>query len=372
MKLSKNQQAFFALLRAGLWEQNVQLSQFKGIDFNEIYRLAEEQSVVGLIAAGAQHVVDVKVPQIEFLTFIGRAVQIEQQNSNMNQFIERLVPKMRKEGIYTLLVKGQGIAQCYERPLWRSCGDVDLLLNAEDYERAKHLLSPRALSIAQEISSVKHQGLTMDGGFMVELHGTLHTRLSNRIDKLIDNVQADTFTNKRVRVWRNGNADVLIPAPDNDIIFLFTHIIKHFYVEGIGLRQICDWCRFFWIYHNSLDMELLEQRLRSMKLMSEWQAFAALAVDWLGIPVEAMPFYSNSNRCLHKATMIMDFMFETGNFGHNRNQLMQKSYIINKTHSLNRKIIDFGRHARIFPLDSTRFFFHIMKEGLGNIMRGEA
>ena len=52
------QQAFFALLRAGLWEKDVRLVPYGEIDFSAILDLAEEQSVVGLLAAGIEHVVD--------------------------------------------------------------------------------------------------------------------------------------------------------------------------------------------------------------------------------------------------------------------------------------------------------------------------
>ena len=72
-------------------------------------------------------------------------LQIEKQNSAMNSFIGVLVEKMRKEGIYTLLIKGQGVAQCYEKPLWRSCGDIDLYLS-EDNCKCPNPGSQRILS----------------------------------------------------------------------------------------------------------------------------------------------------------------------------------------------------------------------------------
>lgn len=75
---------------------------------------------------------DVKVPKEILLQFIGQSLQLEQRNQAMNIFIAEIVDKMRIEGIYTLLVKGQGIAQCYERPLWRASGDVDLLLSQDN------------------------------------------------------------------------------------------------------------------------------------------------------------------------------------------------------------------------------------------------
>ena len=50
----------------------------------------------------------------------------------MNHFIGGSEGKMRNAGIYTLLVKGQGAAQNYERPLWRECGEVVFFLNYEN------------------------------------------------------------------------------------------------------------------------------------------------------------------------------------------------------------------------------------------------
>ena len=49
--------SFFALVRAGFWEKDVRLSELEKIDFNEVCQLAEEQSVMGIVAAGQERVV---------------------------------------------------------------------------------------------------------------------------------------------------------------------------------------------------------------------------------------------------------------------------------------------------------------------------
>lgn len=113
------------------------------------------------------------VPKPIALQFIGRTVQLEQRNQAMNYFIGVLVEKMREAGIYTVLVKGQGAGQCYERPLWRSCGDVDFFfLDDENYERAKGFLKPLAASVEEEYVREKHLGMTIDP-WVVELHERL-------------------------------------------------------------------------------------------------------------------------------------------------------------------------------------------------------
>ena len=81
MKFNNNTQAFFSLVKAGLWEggnvnYNLNHNLFEGVDWGVVYRLAEEQAVVGLVAAGIDHVVDVKVPQAWALQFAGQTIQL--------------------------------------------------------------------------------------------------------------------------------------------------------------------------------------------------------------------------------------------------------------------------------------------------------
>ena len=360
VRLDNNQQAFFELTRAGLWENEAQLLQYGKVDYDEVFRIADEQSVIGLVTAGIEHVQDVKIPQEIVLQFIGISLQLEQQNKALNDFIVWLIETLRKEDVYTLLVKGQGIAQCYEKPLWRASGDVDLLLSEDNYQRAKKVLIPLADNVEQEYKTFKHIGITLKGDYVVELHGTLHSRLSKRIDRVIDGAQNDVFCGGNVRSWNNNGTSVFLPSPDNDVIFVFTHILHHFFIEGIGLRQICDWCRLLWTYRDSLDRGLLEKRIQKMGLITEWKAFAAFAVEYLGMPVSAMPLF-NENECrkLHrKADHILQFVLESGNFGHNREAANGKFC------SAWYKMKDFARHSRIFPLDSIKFFWHFLWNGV--------
>ncbi len=371
MTLNNNQLAFFELLRAGLWEKQARLSVFGAIDFMEVYRIAEEQSVVGLIAAGLEHVTDVKLPKEDILQFVGQALQLEQRNMAMNAFIAKLIAQLRTAEINALLVKGQGIAQCYEKPLWRACGDVDLLLTPDEYEKAKRLLIPLATEVEQEYSHFKHQGMTIDG-WEVELHGTQRSRLSRRVDRQIDAVQEDTFKYGNVRTWHNGDTDVFIPAPNNDVIFVFTHILHHFFFEGIGLRQLCDWCRLSWKYREEIDVKGLAFRLDEMGVMSEWKAFAAYAVEYLGMSAEAMPLLGEEARWSRKAVRINAFVLEVGNFGHKQRRYYGgMSYLRRKFVSFWGRLSDMLRHFRIFPLDSIRFFGGVLRSGLHAAVRGE-
>jgi len=74
-----------------------------------------------------------------------------------------------------------------------------------------------------------------------------------------------------------------------------------------------------------------------------------------------------------KADRIMEFVLKTGNMGHNRDMshFSKQHYLIRKCVSMGRRIGDLINHARIFPLNSLRFFPSIMWNGMRSAMRGE-
>ena len=69
-----NKNVFFALLRAGLWGDERPVQEFKGsivqdsVDWDEVYRLAQEQSVQGLVLQGIEELraknVELNVPKV--------------------------------------------------------------------------------------------------------------------------------------------------------------------------------------------------------------------------------------------------------------------------------------------------------------------
>lgn len=383
MKKDNTIEAFFALVRAGLWSDGNQEIRIDGTtNWNEVYELTQEQSVLGLVLAGLEHS-DIKPPKELLLQWIGEVQLIEQRNKAMNVYIAELIEEMRSQGIYTLLVKGQGLAQCYNRPNWRSSGDVDLLLSKDNYEKAKAFILPKGVLTEPEEAGKKHLAMQV-GQWAVELHGTLRVGLSARVDRMLDKVQYEIFYGGRVRSWMNGKTQVFLPAANEDVVYVFAHILQHFYKGGIGLRQICDWCRLLYTYRDLLNYKLLEQRIKRAGLMSEWKAFGAFAVEYLGMPSEAMPLLDvrckkEDCRCeidanlKKKADMICEFILEVGNFGHNRdNSYFQKhSYFVQKCISAWRRVKDLCRHATIFPVSSMRFFFGIMHNGIVSAVRGE-
>lgn len=374
--MDKNVNAFYCLLRAGLWESENQFSVIDDFDYQNLYKLAEDQSVLGLILSGVEQYRNITasvngIPQSFLLQWIGEVQYIEQRNLAMNLFLGDLVEKMRSEGIYTLLVKGQGIAQCYEKPLWRTCGDIDFLLSKENYDKAKDYLKPLATSLEPEGHYLKHAAFTIDG-WTVELHGNMRTRHSWRMDKGIDKVQNDIFYGGNVRSWMNGHTQIFMPSPDNDVIIIFTHFLKHFFGGGIGVRQLCDWCRLLWTYKSDINPILLEARLKKMGIWTEWKAFAAYAVQYLGMEPKAMPLYSDALKWKRKARRISEIVLQSGTFGHaDLSYIHQSPIIIRKIKSFWKGTKERFKLIEVFPMDTLNFFVFFIFSRSVAALKGE-
>ena len=354
---SKKTTAFLSLLRAGLWGNgNLDLLIDGTTDWQEVYRFATVQSVLGLVIAGLEHS-DVKPPQSLLLQWIGEIQVIERRNKEMNTFVAELINKLRCADIYAILVKGQGVAQCYEKPLWRSSGDVDLLLDSMNYEKAKSLLIPMAEFVNEEDLKKKEVAITIKG-VLVELHGNIPFAISKRVDVGIDDVLNEVFCRGKIKSWDCNGTQVFLPSPDNDVILVFTHFLHHFFIEGVGLRQICDWCRLLFTYKDSLNYELLESRIRKMGLMSEWKAFYNLASRYLGMPALESELTIHDSRFDKKADRIMELVLESGNFGHNKDLSYRTRYsgLTYKIVAAWRRLKDFASLIPVFPVDAPRFY----------------
>ena len=367
-----NIEAFYSLLRAGLWEDiDVNLDLKEKVDWEEVYQLAVEQSVIGVVLAGLEHSY-IKPSQDFLLQWIGEVQILEQQNKDMNHVVGDLVNKMQACDIYTLLVKGQGIAQCYERPLWRSSGDIDFYLSDTNFKKAKAFFRPLVDSFDPDTEYAQHINMHY-GEWVVEIHANQHCSFSARVNRVMDEIHRDLFYGGNVRSWMDGNTSVFLPSPDNDVLIVFTHFLNHFFRGGVGVRQICDWCRLLWTYRDSINYGLLESRIRKMGLMNVWKGFAAFAVAYLGMPKEAIPFYSSDKKWKKKADRISSFIMEVGNFGHNRdlNYYSNHSRFICKAISFDRRCRDMMKHIKIFPLETLRLYPYILYYGIVAAVEGE-
>ena len=118
------------------------------------------------------------------------------------------------------------------------------------------------------------------------------------------------------------------------------------------------------------DFSFFHRSEKLVQLMSEWKVFGAMTVEFLGMPVEALPFYSPDSSCNKKAERLMSFILTTGNMGANRDLIYydRHSYVVSKLMSLKWHTTDAIEQFFIFPLDSMKIWGSMLVNGVKRIM----
>ena len=123
--MKKSQIQFLELLRAGLWGVAPYPNHFKpdSTDWRAVLRIAKEQTMVVVVTDGIELLPKELWPSKEAMMKLAMMrLKTEQAHRLLNSTLAQIINALEAEGVHSVLLKGQGIAQNYRRPESRACG----------------------------------------------------------------------------------------------------------------------------------------------------------------------------------------------------------------------------------------------------------
>ena len=368
--MKKTEEIFLELIKVGLWEKTLPIPPLEGgafnladIDWEGVYQHVVAQTMVGVVADGMATVgmKELQVPKEVKLKTLQQVMRIEEGNEKMNTLLPLLYKKLKKSGLKPCLLKGQGVAQCYPQPNHRQSGDIDLFCyRQEDYEKAKDVVSKVAQHIGGEEDHRKHFDCTIEE-IVVELHGDIKTQIKKKTDQYINTFIHNHFDN--YVDLKDEHLGCYLAPPNFDALFIFVHMLQHYFNSGIGLRQVCDWLVFLNHNYEKIDTTLLKEDIQLLGLMKEWQVFGNMAVNMLGYPQEKMPFYLE--KYMKEGKITLKQIMKAGNFG--RNMYLKdrpKNYILGKLYTFYKNNMMRLGNLLIFPQEAIYGIPFLIKDGI--------
>lgn len=364
------QQQLFALVRAGLWGAPTDMVFFPSRpDWESICAQAARQTVSGLVAT-ATFPPALRPPLCIKNRLRNITIATIRSHALLNRTLVELIDRFRQHGIYPVLLKGQGVASNYIEPTLRICGDIDLYIGKQDYDRACRLAKSWIINTDNEHGeeSEKHYHFKY-GVVTVELH-----RLAEQLSLPWQNARFQVWTQKHLHGAHLRSivieATVISLPPVNfDALYIFEHAWHHLIDGmGVGLRQLCDWVRYLYCFHDEINRKELEMDLKAFGLWRPWQIFGPIAVGVLGLPVEMYPFYTD--RYSKQSVAILEMIERGGNFGFFDASLTQRpqGYISGKLHSLARRNTRFGKLLFIAPKEILIGWSHFLYVGVKTVI----
>ena len=350
------QQQFLELLRAGLWGSPIDTTLFQGkVDWKGIFKIAKEQTVQIIVADGLEALPKDIAPKKQTIHKIAiKRVTNTLVHKFLNITINRITGLFSAEGIPSILLKGQGIAQNYPNPESRMCGDIDIYVGLENFDKACEILKREgAEDLTDQDEHEFHIALDLDGS-TIEIHKKSDCISNKKLNKSLQKWNTSHLDAKLAEgtlpTWNNAGTLINLPDPTYNAFYIIHHAVRHMLGEGIGLRHVCDWMIFLRTHHDQINKDELREKLHEDHMTQAWEQFGALATEFLGFPEEYL-LLPPANQNESKAELLLQHIFSTGNFGrYSHEQRDSKShYIKRKWHNFRFQISRLIKLYRIRP-----------------------
>ena len=367
--MNRSQTQFLELLRAGLWGVAADPDNFRpdSVDWRAVLRIAKEQTMMVVVTDGIETLPKELWPPKEVMMKLAMMrLKTEQAHRLLDSTIAQIVKALDAEGVHSVLLKGQGIAQNYRRPESRTCGDIDLYTGLGGYERAFEIIEGLHEGRPhREAAECVHHLHTSLNGVEVEIHRQTSFMHGKRMDAMFQEWTKQSldelFGSGKLEMWDNGGTAVALAPATYNAFFILHHAVRHMTTEGVGFRQICDWTMLLHKCHSQVDVEKLGKMLKELRMERIWQEFGRLAVNYLGLPADELPLAPANLAPTRKTSKLLKHIFISGNFGRfdaNGRDHSEVPYLVRKWRSFTFQSKRLMKLFGLFPGYSLAYMWH--------------
>ena len=323
----KQQKIFFDFLQFCIGSAKEIPGSLKEVDWKELYAIAKKQALLGVLFHGIQRLPKELAPEQKLLMqWMVMAEQIRKQNIRLFQDSVKVCKNFENEGFANCILKGQGNALLYPDPYMRTPGDIDIYLSGGRRKIMKYV----ERVCPNQVMRYHH----VDFPVMktaIEVHFTpsymfypVHNR---RMQKWFKEVMGEQC-NHRVSL-PDGYGEIHVPQVSFNVIYILSHLYRHIFTEGIGLRQLLDYYFVLLKWHTDLtnltdsnkslpqmtlintDLDALRHKLKYLGLWKFAQAVMFVMKEVFGLSEDRMiaPMDEREGRFLLAEIM------RGGNFG---------------------------------------------------------
>lgn len=300
-------------------------------DWDALFAFMKEQALLGVGFHGIERMKKegVDVPRNVLLQWYAISEQIKRRNVLMNKRCVELVEMLKKDGFESCILKGQGNTVLYPESYSRMSGDIDVFVlpvgNVNDNpnfncgisigQRRKVVMEYVRRRFPLAKIRYQHIDYPVFSDVEVEMH-------------FIPTAKNSPIYNRRLQRWVEGRmaeqchhfvelpggaGQVATPTVEFNVIYQLSHLMHHFFDEGIGLRQMMDYY-FLLKAKNGLGFrdENTERTLRYLGLYKFAGAVMWVLHEVFGLEEKFYIVPTDEWR----GKLLLEEIIKGGNFGH--------------------------------------------------------
>lgn len=283
---------FFELLQVAIGNRKTLTRPLTDDEWETLYGICEKQALLGIAFAGVERLPKEQYPPFDVLAeWVHDAQVAKERNKKLNEECEALTRRLERDGFGSCILKGQSNQVNYPEHLkdYRTAGDIDVWIMPKGEENV--FLRKRRRSVMKYVSSKV-------GKQRVIYHHVDFPIMKTEVEvHFTPSWMKNPFHNHRMqkyfeREWNNiekSDYGFYIPSASLNVVYQLTHIFRHLFNEGIGLRQIIDYYFVLRKFENEW-IEGEDKRFETLETLSRLglKRFAS-AVMWVIQEVLAPP-----------------------------------------------------------------------------------
>ena len=302
---------FFELIRIALGRQETLSHTPSDEEWHELFTEAKQQTLVGVLYEGLCRLsADQKPPRQMLINWHATVQKIICDNKRFNHDAVWVSQRWEKLGYRNVILKGQGNALLYPDPMLRIPGDIDIWL---DGDRGKIGNYVRSHFPKLEVTRIEME-FPVRKDTPIEIHflpSMLYDPFKNR--KMQRYFRQQLATTKQVEL--PGEGVINVPNDEMNLVFQLSHIYRHLFYEGIGLRQLMDYyylCTTIITPGNEALRKKVLSVINDLGLMTFCRALMWVLGEVFYMPTEHMLTEPDEKR----GRFLLSEVMRAGNFGH--------------------------------------------------------
>ncbi len=231
--------------------------------------------------------------------------------------IAEMEQQFEAAGIRHQFLKGAVLKQIYPRPECREMSDIDVMIYGDHVEEAGRLLVANGYVLKESIHN--HNVYIKPPFLYVEVHWALY-------DSTVDAYQANYYRNFDRINPKTGHSHACEFSKEDFYVYMISHIAKHFYERGCGVRNLVDVFWFCKSFPQQIASENVAQEIAACGLTDFERNIRELAFAWLA-GGEKRDYFD----------VFLDYMYQSGVHGRDENGIWNKVslYIAQDAHKGN-------------------------------------
>lgn len=353
---------FFSLLRISLWNREKdklylqRVLELSDYSWSSILKAIDDHALLGVVADAilslSKYIHLNEQQQNHILQYVANAHQVRFQTQ---QAIVAVFEKLEEVGCNPILLKGEGLAQMYPPNCIRACGDVDVYVGNKDFDKAVDGM--QSLCDVNDVDQAKfgnHDYLIQYKGIPFEIHFKPGYASVEKADQRFQELATYWLVPDKCQTIAILGKQILIPASQYNILFVFEHLARHYRNSELGIRQFLDWALL--LEKTDFQESILKKNLEELYVLEAWKRLGGILQD--GVGMEKIPFIETTDRKLSKK--LIRVVMSRGNFAQQKSNLETKGKII----YLFSLFMSSKEVALVFPEYSKKFFAKRLKESI--------